>query len=578
MSLLRWKLPPRPDHPDYRDLLAQIELERKRDPIKAMAWFAAVAESDFWFWQKYVMPLGGLKIADKHHPRKGSLIVDEPWFFDRMREVQEDFDAGRSDVLYQWFRGSFKTTTIIQGGSLWFLAKNPMETIAIFTHKVDQVGESMGGMLASQVRNNDILRRHWPQFRTASKISDTLTIVGRPEGPKEPSISIHPILGSAASGHYTKILIDDAVTERIARSPEDCKRVDEQLSFIQPLRRDDTQYYYVATPYGDADPVYKRAQKGKFFTRISRHPGLLPGNVPQLYSLKYFQALARTMEDQHFSSQILLKIMPKGGAYFRREWLRRYRMTALQAGKNCRVHIIVDMAEGKENSDFTTVRVYGFTSDKRRRVLDLWREKMGLTDTADLLFGVMPGEEALPGNEWKPEGGLVKFWQQCDPELDVSVEEVGSTGHAETFRREMAHRKRMDNQAVSCTVRSLRSQRKKENRIAKLQPEYRNGAFEYPEDLVGFGHGSATTGDGRDTLEQFIDDEYKQWTLAGETLNDDMLDTEAWTVQPETHFSFPDPSEEEMYVGGIPIDPARLESGYAGSSEIGWREASWRVF
>lgn len=583
MQALRWKPPSRPDHHSYAEILALIEEEKKRDSIRAMAWFAAVAESDFWFWQKHVMSLGGLKIQDKHHKRKGSLVVDEPWFFDRMREVQDDFDNGRSDILYQWFRGSFKTTAIVKGGSIWFLAKNhagdckcnacpQSDTIAIFTHKVDQVGESMGGDLLNEIENNAVLRAHWPQFRNLKKASATLIIVDRKEGPKEPSISIHPILGSAASGHYTKIFVDDAVTDRIARSPEDCKKVGEQLSYLQPLGRDDTQYYFVSTPYGEMDPVYKKSVTKGFFSRVSRQPAILKGNIPQLFSLKFFQEKQRKMEDWIFQSQYMLRLIPKGDVYFREPWLRRYPGRPQDAARGCRIRIIVDMAGGGEGADFTIVRVLAFTHEKKRRNLDLWRERIGLTDASDLLFGVMPGDEDLPENWWKPRGGLVRQWQRLDKQVEVWVEELGSSGYAETFRREMKHRKKHDAGAASCSVFELRSKTKKEFRIAKLQPAYRNGVVEYPQD--GFGHGSFTTEDERDTLDQFIQDEFRLWTLAGETENDDMLDTEAWPEQPEIMMSYP--ALVEMDPDGIGSFSYNPHSTVA-SGEVSWGRASWRA-
>lgn len=582
MQALRWKPPSRPDHPAYAEILALIAEEKKRDPIRAMAWFAAVAESDFWFWQRHVMSLGQLKIQDKHHKRKGSLVVDEPWFFDRMREVQDDFDNGRSDILYQWFRGSFKTTSIVKGGSLWFLAKNhpsacacgacpAPDTIAIFTHKVDQVGESMGGDLLNEIERNTTLRAHWPQFRSLIKGSATLIIVDRKEGPKEPSISIHPILGSAASGHYTKIFIDDAVTDRIARSPEDCKKVDEQLSYLQPLGRDDTQYYFVSTPYGEMDPVYKKSIKKGFFTRVSRQPAILKGNIPQLFSLKFFQEKRRKMEDWIFESQYMLRLIPKGDVYFRSDWLRRYQGRPEDAARGCRIRIIVDMAGGGKGADFTIVRVLAFTHERKRRNLDLWRERIGLTDTADLLFGVMPGDEDLKENWWKPKGGIVRRWQRLDPNVEIYVEEIGASGYADTFKREMKHRGRHHPGAVRCPVHELRSKTQKEIRISKLQPAYRNGVVEYPQD--GFGHGSYTTDDDRDVMDQFIEDELKLWTRAGETENDDMLDTEAWPEQPEVTMSYPAPLEFSVdETGNFSYNPHASRSG-----ETSWGSASWRV-
>jgi hypothetical protein len=589
MAGLIWKPPATLDHRKYREILALIKAEKERDPIRAMAWFAAVAESDFWFWQKYVMPLGSLPIQDKHHKRYGKLLVDEPWYFDRMREIQDNFDNRRSNVLYRWFRGGFKSTSIVQGGVLWILAKNhpsacdcgacpPSDTIAIFTHKIEKVGEAMGGKIKSQIAKNEILRAHWPQFRLATKLSDTAIILDRKEGPHEPSVSVHPITGSSAGGHYTWIFGDDCVTEEIDRSPELARKVDDQISYMQMLRKDNTVYVWVGTPYPYNDPIHARAVKGGFFSRISHFPGILPGNIPQLFSLQHFQDIARTTEDQIFQAQIMLRLVPKGGAYFRVEWLPRWRGRAEEAAKGARIHFIIDMAGAGKKSDYSTLRVVACFHDKRRRNLDLWREKIGLTDMADLLFGCPMGDEVLAENHWKPTGGLVTQWARIDPDLTVWVEEVGASGHAETFRRELAYRRKMGMRTPLVYIRGLTSNMQKESRIARLQPEYRQGMIEYPEGAPetrwkpGFGHGSATSGDDRDTLQQFVEDEYKHWTVNGETAYDDMLDTEAWFALPNAVFAYGDSDSSQPDSLGSEFERrlADKRSGREGNP-------SWRV-
>lgn len=570
-----WKLPDSPDSREYRKILAFIDELKKKEPKKSMAWFAALAESDFWFWQWQVMSTGKLLIDDPGHKSLGKPWVMEPWFFDRMREVQDDFDSGRTDVLYQWFRYSFKSTAIQKGGALNFLAKDRTDTIAIFTHKLDQVGEAFGNDLLTEIEMNAVLRAHWPQFRNLQEKSSTRITVDRPPGIREPSISLHGILGSAASGHFRKIFVDDAVTDKAAASQVVMAAVDDQISLLAPLQSANTQRFWIGTPWNEEDPIEKRRKKGTFFLKVSRHAGIVDG-VAQFRSMRMFNNWRRTMREDHFSSQILLKIVPPGMVYFRTEWLRRYNLTPEQAARGCRIHVKIDPAEGKKQGkrkgDLLIIEVEAFTYDRRRRSLDLWRERVGIAEAMDMLFGPLPGEEDQPENVWKVreigKRGLVGKWKLYDPDLTVWVENVGASGFDQTIKREMRQRLIHDKNSPTCTVRELRSNVQKEQRIAASQPDYRNGIMEFP--ATGYGHGSYTTDDQRDTLEQFVQDEYKQWTLSGEILNDDMLDLKAWPSQPQISMSYPDSPSDPLLLG------FSMESALA-SGEREDASPSWRV-
>lgn len=583
-SEFSWKLPSSPDSKEYREALAFIEELKRKDPKQGMAWFAALAEVDFWFWQRRVMSLGKLEIRDPGHRRKGGLWVNEPWFFDRMREVQEDFDAGRTDVLYQFARFMFKSSAIQKGGALWFIAKDRTTTVAVFTHKLDQVGEAFGKDALKEIKTNAVLRAHWPQYRTLEEESGTRITVSRPPGIREPSLSFHGILGSAASGHFRIIFVDDAVTDKAASSPAIMAEVDSQISLLAPLAADDTQRFWIGTPWGEDDAIEKRRKKGTFFLGIRRYPGIVDG-VAQLRSMAYWNNLRRTMREDHFSSQILLKLIPKGTVYFRPEWLRCYNGTPLEAGRGCRIHIKIDPAEGKRvgkrKSDLLVIEVEAFTFDRHRRSLDLWRERVGIAEAMDMLFGPLPGEEEQPDNLWKLREigprGLVGRWKRVDPDLTLWVENVGGSAFDQTIKREMRQRLIHDPASPTCTVRELRSNTPKEQRIAASQPDYRNGIMEFPFFALeggfrgGYGHGSYTTEDTRDTLEQFLTDEYKQWTLSGEIANDDMLDLKAWPSQPGISMSYPD-SPADPEVGGLRLESA-LASGGRGPASPSWRVA-----
>lgn len=586
----------------YRELLGFCEELKKKEPKKALAWFRAACETDLWLYQWRVMSLGKLEIRDPGHKRLGKLWVMEPWFFDRMREVQEDFDLGRSHVLYQWSRGCFKSSAIQKGGALWFLSKDRTETIAIFTHKADKVGESFMKDYLREIEQNRVLLDHWPQFRTLQESSAKAITVDRPPGIREPSISVHGTRSSAASGHYRKIFLDDPVDPE-ERSIIVLDEVDHRLKMLSFLGHDDTQVFWIGCPAHQEDPIERRKKRGTFAAPngtplIRKRPAILPGGKYPLRSKAYYDDLRRTLSDDSiFSAQVLLEMVPPGRRFFREEWLTWYgridrdednaglrgEAERRKAAEATRIHIVIDPAEGakagkKKDSDFLILWVLAFTFDKRRRALDLWRERCGLSDACDLLFGLPPGDELLSDHAWKVRNdldlrrGLVGKWKRCDRQLTVWVEEVGASQFVDRIKTEMKLRKHLSPATATCSVRELRSNIPKPERISRLQTEFREGRMEFP--LSGFGHGSATTEDRRDTLVQFLEDELRQWTLKGGVLHDDMLDGFAWPAQPNIAMPYPDPLDTEASPQLLSMESSLAAGG-------GWSEGvtsgSWRV-
>lgn len=574
-----WRPPSSPQAREYKEILAFIEHLKKDNPRLGMAWFAAVAEADFWFWQAYVMSLGKLQIRDQGHRRYGHPWVMEKWFFDRMREVQDDFDSGRTMVLYQFGRGMFKSSAIQKGGILWHLGKDRTSTHLVYTHKLDQTGSQFGKDFKAEIDGNETLKDHWPQFRNPPQFTESQITLKRPPGIREASIQISGIMASAASGHFTHMWFDDAVAPE-EHSPVVLAEIDNRLSLTAFLGHDDTKKYWIGVPSCEQDPVERRRVKGGFFRHVRRYPGIEAGDVYPLRSRKYYDQLRTECREDHFASQVLLKIIPPGMVYFKPEWLRRYSSTPERAAEGCRIAILIDPAEGKQQgkrklSDFLVIEVLAFTFDRRRRSLDLWRERIGMAEAMDLLFGPLLGEEDDPENRWKIDAvgvrGLVGKWKRHDPNLSLWVENVGASQFDATIRRELRFRKTQEPRTPACTVRELRSNVKKEERIANCQPDYRNGVMEFP--AAGYGHGSFTTDDSRDTLQQFLDDEYRLWTLSGDILNDDMLDLKAWPSQPSAVFPYP-----ETPPGGFTSGMLVTESPFTSSPGVdSWREASWRV-
>lgn len=558
-----WTLPDSPDDRRYRDILAEIEVMREKRPRQALLMLRKIAEADFWFFNAYVCSFGtggrfpqkgdhwqkhAYLIDEPGHPRLGKPWANEPFVFDLCREVQDIIVNRIHPSLIYAFRNSFKTETITKDGSLWIGARDRNETVAIFTHKVEQSGESMGGAILTELETNEILKACWPQFRTLQEKSDTRIIWDRPSGPRDPSIAILPAMGSATSGHPSFMFFDDAVTDRIIDTPGFLRTIDNQIKRAIPLRQPKTPMVFVGTPWGKDDPIDQRRTKGWFKREVIR--ACRKDGVAQLHTERFFREQREQIGDDFlYFSQYEMRIVPRGERYFLDEWWQTYPGKPEERAQGSHIHIILDMGGGNEDSDYTVLRVLAKSWDRKKYILDLWRERIGLNDCLDLVFGVPADEADAPGQQWKPKDGLVR-WNRFDPGLTLWIEEFGAAAWYEAFVAEKRRRAKISGQPINLRIRKLpKLNRPKPTRIRKLQPVYRRGEILYPEG--GFGHGTrfgySGEPDDRDTMLQFREDEYGVWTLeygAKRDAVDDQLDTEAWHCQEEVERLMPWPEPQ----------------------------------
>ena len=536
-----WKLPPTPTHRLYTELVAELDYLGTTEPKEAMILFRAVAEVDFWFFAKYATSLGGYRCKEPHAKHYGTLYLDHPWLFERAREVQEDFELRRDRVWKRWHRFSFKTTLILKCGTLWILSRDAQETVGIWTHKVTQTGEGMGEDILQEIQQNQTLQDHWPQFRNLQEANGARITLDRELGPRDPSISVRPILGSSTGGRFSRMFCDDVIEEKIIESKQLVRKVDRAIARLFPLKGDDTPLMFLGTIWGSQDPMLRREREG-YFTKVDHHPCFDKKGNPTIRSREFFLDQKKGMrtsakDDFEWESQFMLRIVSRGGRYFRDEWRRFYNYTPAQmaVAMGSSVAIVIDPAGGEEDADYFTIRVECLGYDRNIYGLDLWREQeLGETDVDDILFGTREANRD-ESSAWKPNDGLIPRWQKIDRHLVVWVEEFGASAWLKAFRKEAKSRQ------IDVTFRELpKLNRTKPSRIRFMQTPQREGRILDPLPVSmggkGFGHGSKD--DKRDTLDQYHEDEYCLWSLAEDltaygTVNDDMLDPRAWLFQPE---------------------------------------------
>lgn len=521
-----WPLPASPQDPVYpamRDDIASTAHNTLRQ-LK----FRTACEADFWFFCRYATSFGDFVISDTSHPSHGQHWCDQPWVFHRIRDVQRCDDTFESGVFFNWPRFHFKTEIITKLHTIWTVLRNPSLTTAILTYKTDSTGEAMFDGIRDELEKNPRLREHWPDVLTPQRVKDFTKLaltVERPLGPREPSISLHSLDRLPTSMHVDRIKVDDAVVKETVRSQLMIFQTRDAMRKVVPLGKDQTLKWWIGTVWDKDDP-YMMALRDGFFTRRDHWSPYGPGpawkGTPVLRSERMLNEWHREFGEYDWSCQMIGEPVARGQQTFLEEWLNESQYTkppkVEREGK--RVYFVVDFAGGGPDGDFMVVLVVGLAEDRHRYVLDMHREKFGLVQMMDLLFR------------------LVKVWE---PEL-VLIEQFGASGHYEALKREMEHR------SYRFNLRKLPAiKRNKVERIRILQPHVARKEFVWP--AQGFGHGSRE--DRRDTLEQFRTDEYRLWVpIEGAVLYDDMLDSCAWTVQPEVKgmMAFPErsPGYEEF--------------------------------
>lgn len=469
---------------------------------------------------------------------------------------------------------------------LWEIAKDSSLTAAILTHKVDQAGEQMYGGLRDEIEKNKTLPKLWPRVFAADVrayplfTNDKLTVLRDP-GPREPTISIHSITHQPTSGHYRRILVDDAVVRRTVETQREIDKTVTLMRQATALGQDDTITRWVGTVWDAVDPNMRLLQEGGFFSRRSYHPAYVPkvkglrwsANadaekdwLPTLRSPAFLEKWRRKLGPYEFSCQMQGDPVAKGEQGFELAWLREYDRSPAEEVEGKIVHLILDPAgeAEKKDADFWCFRVVGLGSDKKRYNLDLWRERLQLPDALDLLFA------------------LVKAWRPTQ----TWIEEYTGQGYRPAIEREMEQR------GYRFALRKLPAlKRSKVGRISILQTVYRRGEIYNPRG--GFGHGSGpryidalrsatrdpllgeiriTVHDRRDTYQQFREDEFLKWTpVEGSTLHDDMLDCDAWPAQEEVLRLMEFPEEVKPLAAFDPFsEEYREEQQRAAISGWGW--------
>jgi len=206
---------------------------------------------------------------------------------------------------------------------------------------------------------------------------------------------------------------------------------------------------------------------------------------------------------------------PASGGEFKKEWVMRYKNKPTIGNK----YILVDPAsEKKKTSDYTSIFVLLLGQDNNYYIVDMIRDKLNLTERADLLFKLH--KEHKPLNV-----GYEKYGMQAD------IDHIKDRQERENYR---------------FNVTEVGGATPKNDRIRRMIPLFEAKRVWFPETL----HKTDFQGIVRELTDDFIEQEYAAFPVGK---HDDMMDCLArihdiYTTWPEiVDKSLDDNSDNEYY-------------------------------
>lgn len=442
---------------------------------------------------------------------EGRSRFEHRWLFDRCREVQASPD-GHLDI---WAREHFKTTIISFGLTIFDILNDPEVTIGIFSD-TRPLAKRVLRQIKVEFETNEVLKSLFPDIlwmdakeaKANTKWSEDEGIcVKRKTNPAASTVEAWGLVDGQPTGkHFKKRIYDDVVTEDNVTNPEQMDKTLKAWELSVNLGSEGGIARYIGTRYHFNDLYHEIQKRKEASPRV--YPALIPA-TPEgnsvLFSQDYIMAKYRAMGAITFSAQMLCNPVAADNLGFNPADVQFYSNSPQEERLGKTVYLLCDPAnEKKRDSDYTAMIVIGLGHDHNYYILDLYRDRMGLHERANLLMQLH--------ERWKP--------------YEVRYEKYGMQADVEYIRLLQSQRRyRFPIIEVGGNVR-------KEDRIRRLVPLFKDHRFYFPEEIYHTDY----QGRRSNLVEEFIEEELSSFPVG---LHDDMLDSMSRICEPELKLLWP---------------------------------------
>ncbi len=472
--------------------------QQKADPTPLLAEWA---KRDLYFLLRY-----GLSRAD----------CDTDWVFDRCRE----FQAAPNGYVDLWAREHYKSTVITYAGTIQDILRDPEVTIGIFSH-TRPIAKAFLRQIKQELETNETLKSWFPDVlyadprKQSPKWSEDEGItVQRKSNPKEATVEAWGVVdGQPTSKHFAILIYDDVVVPASVSTPEMIAKTTDSLALSYNLGAHGGARRFIGTRYHFNDTYRTIMERGTAIPRV--YAATKDGKVEGEPVFLDRETLAKKRADMGpyvFGCQMLQDPKADETQGFKPEWLSYAAGTT--SGQN--IVMLFDPASAKKKgSDYTAAWCLGLGADKNVYVHDMVRDRLSLTERADLIMAWH--------RKWQP--------------MAVGYEQYGMQADIEHIRD------RQDRENYRFEITPLGGAMPKVDRIRRLIPWFEKGRIYLPPQL------NKTNYEGRteDLVRSFINDEFLAFPVSA---HDDMLDALARFLDENMPIAWP-----EAYVSDIDDEP-----------------------
>ena len=433
-----------------------------------------------------------------------------PWLLERCREVQDAPD----NHLDLWSREHYKSTIITFGYTILEILNNPELTFGIFSHTRPSA-KGFLRQIKAEFERNELLKTLFPDVLYADPrgesprwSEDAGLMVKRKKNPKESTIEAWGVVdGQPIGKHFDRLIYDDIVTVDSVTSPDMMQKTSDALSLSYALGAAGGVQRFIGTRYHQND-AYRTLLDRKTATpriRLLTVDGTADGE-PTLRTKEWVATKRRDMGPHLFSSQMLQNPSADETQGFQDKWLK-YHDGVQRSGLN--VYMLFDPAGSKnKRSDYTSGWVVGLAPDKNIYVLDMIRDRLNLTQRANLVMAWH--------RKYKPMRDTGVRYERYGLMADIE--------HIKVIQQQQNYR---------FDVTEVAGQLPKNDRIRRLIPLFEQGRVFLPRTHYVTDYEGRTV----DLVQEFVEQEFKPFPVS---IHDDMLDGLARLIEPDHPLIWPD--------------------------------------
>lgn len=401
-------------------------------------------------------------------------VIGWPDIYEPLHKKVCDFvqdNIKKKKLLILLPRGSFKSSMITIGYTLWRIAKNPNERVLISNAVFPMACQFLSQIKDHLSKNERFIELYGDLSAAADSWREDRITIAREKAyeQKEPTVWAFGMGSSVVGSHYSLAILDDMVNRENITTRDQIEKVinfyKDTLDLVDPSAEGKKQVIVIGTTWHQSD-LYSWIQDDdtgimQDFEMLNM-PAFSPAEIatlakrdgkllfPKVLSWDILDELLRQQGPSHFSAQYLLNPVPLEDAVFKAKF-KYYDETDVR-GLQLTKFVMVDPAlSEKKEADYSAMVCIGVDKNNDWYIRDLWRDKVKPKRLLDQMF--------FWNDKWKP--------------VTMALETTAFQKVLQYFAYEEMKRR---NKIIPITELK-HTDRSKDDRIRGLEPRYEMGSI-----------------------------------------------------------------------------------------------------